>query len=206
LLLVDEFYFIKSAMYATFLALLANGAAFLIVSSMAVDSDGEITRMLHAVLPDGSEVMLRLNWIRACADCLARNEANFCTHLVEQPQHFQQRGDQARLKALLKSFGDAAYAREMLNVGARPSVLPAFPAVWLQPLRDRTLDVTLPPGRDYRYFFVSCDPAGGGFSQSVYVSLLCDSAQAPSPFVPYMALVRSSLPASQDTHTHRHSD
>ncbi len=193
----DEFWFIKSAIYQTTLPLLTNGAAFLICSSQAVSADEDITNMLHAKLPDGTDVMKRLNWNRACTECLANGLANTCKHVLQQPQHFQQRKDQARLKALLSAFGDDAHDREVLNIGARSLIEPAFDPLWFAPLRDRSYDYapagSLAAVRDHRAFFVVVDPAGSGFSRNVMVSLLFDRVDVGSSFVPYQAVVCLSL-------------
>ena len=111
--------------------------------------------------------------------------------MAELPQHFQSQTDQIKLKELMRPYGEENWNREMLNIGGTPSITPAFEPEWLQPLRDRSNDFVLPTnGREpYRYFFVSCDPAGEGFSQSVFTSMLFDT-ETSNAFVPYTAVVR----------------
>jgi hypothetical protein len=191
-LMIDEFMFLKAATYPTTLPLLKNGAAFIIVSSEASAPADEIKQMMYAKLGDGRDVMRRLNWIRACLRCTAQGNATRCSHFKPQPEHFQSHGAQERLEALMRPFGEAAVARELYNQAARPTIEPVFPNLWLQPLRDRTADYA--PGATpthHRAFFVGYDPAGDGFSQNVLVSVLFDAAAAPSPYIPYLCVVRA---------------
>lgn len=70
-LMMDEFMFLNSNSYPTILPLLVNGAALLLTSSMSASADNEIKRMIMAKLPDGRELVQRLDWIRACHTCTA---------------------------------------------------------------------------------------------------------------------------------------
>ena len=61
--------------------------------------------MIYNKMDDGRELFLRLDWIRACADCRRRNQDSACTHIEPRPQHFQPRGAQRRQRALMTPFG-----------------------------------------------------------------------------------------------------
>jgi hypothetical protein len=189
-MLLDEFLFMAVSLYGSILPLLTNGAAMLLTSSMSATGDDEIKRMLMAKMPDGRDIVLRLDWIRACAKCMAAGIADRCTHLKQRPQHFQRSVDQERLKALMKPFGDEGYEREVLNIGARSNLRAVFDSAWLEPLRQRACDYQNTLNTEHRFFFVSVDPAGEGFSQTVIMSVTTVDHPAPGVYpVQYVVLL-----------------
>lgn len=189
LMMLDEFMFMQPSLYQTILPLLTNGAAMLLTSSMSASADDEIRRMLHAKMPDGREVVLRLDWIRSCAECKARGTPDRCTHLRQRPQHFQRSVDQERLQALMRPFGEDGINRELFNIGGRATISPVFERAWLDPLKNRACDFHNTTNKDYRYFFVAVDPAGEGFSQNVIVSAMLEESLLPGSPAPFTFVV-----------------
>jgi hypothetical protein len=191
LLMMDEFLFLPAAGYSTILPLLTNGASMLLTSSQSASPTDEIKRMLHAKMPDGREIVLRLDWIRACAECTAKGVADQCRHLRQQPQHFQRSTDQDRMQSLMKPFGDEGIDRELFNITGRATIQPVFERSWLEPLRDRACDYQNTINKEHRFFFVSVDPAGDGFSQCVLVSATMEETRLPGSPVSHHFIVRS---------------
>jgi hypothetical protein len=111
LLLYDEFYFFREIVYTTTLPLSKNGAAILMISSMSKNHDDNIRRMIYAKMDDERELFLKLDWLRACPDCVRRGQANACDHIEPRPQHFEPRGAQRRQRALMTPFGKESYER-----------------------------------------------------------------------------------------------
>jgi len=199
MMMVDEFFFFKAMVYPTIIPLLVNGAALMLTSSMSVVADDVIRRMIYAKLEEtGAEVFKRFDWIRACADCVAKNEAARCTHIEQRPQHFQPRGGQRRVKALMRPFGANTYDREMRNITEKSTSQPLFEPLWLDALRDRARDYAPSSRREHRHVFIGVDPAGEGFSQCVIISALFDTLERP-PDQPYTCVVRSTSMASSSS-------
>jgi len=140
--------------------------------------------MIYARLEDGSDLFLRMDWIRSCAKCIRRNQENKCRHIEPRPSHFEPRGALRRQKALITPFGTQAYETELLNQAAANNRTPVFRSEWLQPLRDGTNDWPsaqwnphVPLG-DFEEFFVGIDPAGGGFSRLILLANIIDRTRA----------------------------
>ena len=72
-------------------------------------------KILDTKYDDGTDVIKKLNWVKACAECKKRGVPEKCRHVNQAPQHFQSYASQARLRALL-SQDQGAYDREMLYV------------------------------------------------------------------------------------------
>lgn len=193
LLTMDEFFFMRPEGFPTMLPLLVNGAALLLTSSMSARADDEMKRMLDAKLPDGREVVMKLDWIRPCHECKMAGIAHKCKHTLQRPQHFQREVDQERVRALMNPFGEGSFDREMLNIGAKAGASPAFQRAWIEPLFDTRNDFRDPLRRDRRVFYVGYDPAGEGFSKNVLLSAFVDATPQPNG-APYVTVVLFPLP------------
>ncbi len=128
--------FFREEMMIALLPTLSNGAMLVLTSSQTTQPDSPIIKMLNATYPDGKPVIKLENWYvpslscihpgwhvhgfivhrqRACLSCTRRNIADRCTHIVQRPQHWQKRGDQTRVHALMGTF-EGSFEREMLYV------------------------------------------------------------------------------------------
>jgi hypothetical protein len=180
LLLYDEFYFMKEAVWSTTLPLAKLGAPILMTSSMSKNHDDAVRRMIYSTFENGDRVFLHLDCLKACPDCVARNAANTCNHVEQRPQHFEPRASLSRLKVMMAPFGSEAFERELMNTLAATDRLPVFRPEWLAPLRRADYVYNPPPGsRVYGEFLVGVDPAGKGFSRTAICSFLFDTRDRP---------------------------
>lgn len=93
LLMYDEFYFLREIVYPTTLPLSINGAGILMVSSMSKTGNSAVRNMIYQKMEDGkTDFFLKLDWLRACPECVRAGKANECTHIEQRPQHFQPKG------------------------------------------------------------------------------------------------------------------
>jgi hypothetical protein len=191
LLLYDEYYFFREVVWSTTLPLAKLGAPILMTSSMSKNFDDAVRRMVYAKMDDGQDLFLKLDWMRACPDCVSRGAANECTHIEHRPQHFEPRGSLKRMKALIKPFGNEGFERELMNAAAATNRLPVFRPEWLLPLRSREHDFSPVGPRVYNEFFVGFDPAGKGFSRTAIVCIAFDTVNPP-PGVSYRAVILSA--------------
>lgn len=185
---VDEFFFLKPAVYSTVFPLLKNGAALMMTSSQAMHADHVLQRVVEAKYKNGESVMMQLNWIQSCIKCKLEGNAHTCQHIVQQPQHFQQRAQDNRVRTLIDVISEESTARELDNVTGRSLVEHVFEKSYLDPLYDRSQDVAY--DMPISHVFVGIDPAGGGFSQSVIISGIFDRANRP-PGAAYTFIVLS---------------
>jgi hypothetical protein len=176
LLLYDEFYFFKECVYRTTLPLLKMDAGLLMTSSMSRKGDNPIQRMIFQKLEDNTDLFLRVDWIRACPDCVEAGTAESCQHVLVAPQHFESMGAMRRIGLLMTPFGAEDFMRELMNAFAKSTRMQLFDRELVAPLRDRNFQYETIPMGAYPYFFVGFDPAGGGHSNSVIVSVLFDTS------------------------------
>jgi hypothetical protein len=188
---IDEFFFIKPSVYPTILPLLVNGSALMLTSSQNKDPDSPIRKMINARYEDsGQDAVLRYNWLQACADCRAAKQDERCTHIEQQPQHFQKQSDMRRVRALVEPFGDGGFDREMGNVTGRSWTDSVFEEDWINCLADAGNDIHLGTlNREFSHVFLALDPAGEGFSKNAIVSMVVDTVNKPFG-APYTALVQ----------------
>jgi hypothetical protein len=194
LLLYDEFYFMREAVWSTTLPLAKLGSPILMTSSMAKSQDDAVRRMIYATMDDGERLFLLLDCLKACPDCVARNSANSCDHVQQRPQHFEPRGSLRRLKALMAPFGTEAFDRELLNTLAATDRLPVFRPEWLAPLRRPDWVYNPREGsRFYPTFLIGVDPAGGGFSRTAICSFLFDTLDKPLPLAYRLVILAAEV-------------
>ncbi len=150
--------------------------------------------MIYSRLEDGSDLFLRMDWIRSCAKCIRRGLENKCNHVEPRPSHFEPRGALKRQKALISPFGKEAFETELLNQAAANNRTPVFRSEWLQALRDGTNDWPsaqwsphVPLG-DFDEFFIGIDPAGGGFSRLILLAVIMDRTRGNNS-APYQCVV-----------------
>lgn len=183
---IDEFFFIRPSVYPTILPLLVNGAALMLTSSQNKDPDNPIRRMINAKYEDsGEDAVLRFNWLQACSDCRIAKQEERCTHIAQQPQHFQKRADLRRVRALTEPFGDGGFEREMGNVTGRSWIDSVFEEDWVASLADERNHVDLNSlNREFSHVFLTLDPAGEGFSKNALTTVAIDNQNKPlgSPF------------------------
>ena len=116
-----------------------------------------------------------------------------CTHIEQQPQHFQRRSDMRRVRALVQPFGDGAFEREMGNITGRNWIDNVFEKDWIDCVADGANDFNSGDGcREFSHVFTGYDPAGEGFSKNAIVSVVFDKNNKPFG-APYNCIVRSSL-------------
>jgi hypothetical protein len=185
---VDEFFFLKPAVYSTVFPLLKNGAALMMTSSQAMHADHVLQRVVEAKYKNEESVMMQLNWIQSCIKCKLEGKAHECQHIVQQPQHFQQRAQDNRVRTLIEVVSEESAARELDNIVGRSLVEHVYSKYLLDPLYDRSQDVAY--DTDVSHVFVGIDPAGGGFSQSVIISGIFDRVNRP-PGASYTFIVQS---------------
>ncbi len=166
---IDEAAFFDPAGIDVIAPLLALGAWLIMASS--VNSGGAragLMAMLDATL-NGEEIVLELNWLRACDDCTQKGIDDRCTHIRQRPQFFQKRSDQAFLQALLKPF-DGVYEREMQNRQDKPTITAVFHKEWIDMLKDPARQVK--PLAMIPFVYTTLDPHGGGHSQAALISTI----------------------------------
>lgn len=78
----DEIYFFNPVALLAILPTLATGAACIFTSSVSVDGDSPIVRMMQTTYPDGSPVVRSLCWVQACMACQRKGIADRCTHII----------------------------------------------------------------------------------------------------------------------------
>jgi len=192
LLMYDEFYFFKEHIYPTTLPLATNGAAILMISSMAKKAGSAVGRMIYTKLEDGSNFFLHLDWMRACPECTHLGRANSCTHIELRPQHFQPRGSLKRQRTLISPFGTENFDRELLNIMAKNNIEPVFHPDLVNALRDTRKDFEADSRHSFKEIFIGYDPAGDkGFSEAVAVSVIFDT-DTPPPGVDRRAIIVSA--------------
>lgn len=161
---------------------LATGAACIFTSSVSVDGDSPIVRMMQTTYPDGSPVVRSLCWVQACMTCQRKGIADRCTHIIRMfsfhyhpicpfhhwsmggiisyftgpPQHFSSWGAQERVSRLM-SIDTDAHKREMLNIGSTPNVSSAFQREWIDAMVSRTYTLR----KTVQHIFVTIDPSAG---------------------------------------------
>lgn len=156
----DEGFFFSDEAYQVILPVVANGAAFVITSSMPV-SDTSSFNLTKALNESGRPVMHVHNWSNACGDCLEKERRLkreiTCRHGTRQPSNFRSKVDEKRLQALMKPFGAAAYNREILNTSAAATAFPVFDASLIDRRLGREAPVVADTG-ELTHFFVGVDP------------------------------------------------
>jgi hypothetical protein len=174
LMVYDEFYFFKECIYRTTLPLVKMDAGILMVSSMARKSGTAVDRMIHQKLEDNTDLFIRIDWIRACPDCIEAGTQDKCNHILQVPQHFESSEANRRVGMLMEVFGKEDLMREIFNAGARNTRENIFTLDQIQPLRDPNHVYRATSGDVHQSYFVGFDPAGGGRSKCVIVSGFVD--------------------------------
>jgi hypothetical protein len=152
----DEFLFFNVAALPALLPTLANGAAFIMISSVSPDGDNPVTQVIDTTYSDGTPVVKKLNWNQACEPCKRKGLQDTCTHIARPPQHFQSYTGQERLNRLM-SFNAEAFDREMLNIGGKPSITSAFDRHWIDYMVDNYYECD----RAIDHIFITIDPSAG---------------------------------------------
>ena len=110
-----------------------------------------------------------------------------CTHFEHPPQHFQNKQDQERVKALITPFGNGGYEREMLNMAARTYQENLFRTADLDALEQRDNEYDQPTHM-FSHVFIGIDPANEGRSKNMAISIGLDAYHRP-PGAPYTYVV-----------------
>ncbi len=61
---------------------LATGAACIFTSSVSVDGDSPIVRMMQTTYADDTPVVRQLYWVQSCVACQRKGIADRCTHNI----------------------------------------------------------------------------------------------------------------------------
>jgi hypothetical protein len=130
LLCCDEAYFFAPGSWSVIWPLVANGAAAVLTSSMAM-KESAISELKDARFNDGSLIPNVLDYRATCDECARREKATGdevrCSHIIAPPMHFRTRTDTERLRKLLEPFG--AFDREILNIPPSASARRLFDTV-----------------------------------------------------------------------------
>ncbi len=156
----DEGFFFCDEAYEVILPVIANGAAFVITSSVPLQETSSFN-LTKALNENGRPVMRIHNWSNSCDDC-AEKERRLkreitCHHMAQKPSNFRSKVDEKRLQALMRPFGAAAYAREMRNQAAVANSLPVFDHALIDRCLGREAPVVARTG-ELTHFFVGLDP------------------------------------------------
>lgn len=152
----DEIYFFNPVALLAILPTLATGAVCVFTSSVSVDGDSPIVRMMQTKYPNGEPVVESLCWVQCCLECQRKGIADRCTHVSKPPEHFSSWQAQDRVKGLM-SFDMDAYTREMQNLGSTPSTSSAFERSWIDAMLARTYTLQ----KTVSHIFVTIDPSAG---------------------------------------------
>jgi hypothetical protein len=168
-LFVDEGYWIAEAGVPVMVPLVANGAFFVITSSVgAGGARAGLMAILDARLPDGTLAVKEINYHVSCDICKAKGvPEGQCKHVQQRPQHFQGFFNQQRVKTLLSPF-EGVYEKELQNQEDRPPTEPVWSARAISHMVDPAHD--LEPVGQIAIAHTSIDPHGGGDSQGAIVT------------------------------------
>jgi hypothetical protein len=169
LICADEFLFFNPAVLPALLPTLANGAAFVMTSSVSPDGDSPITQLLDVKYKDGTNVVKKLNYIKSCRECERRGTPETCTHIARmsppfyllklmeagRPEHFQTWSGQEKLERLMSQNPDS-FDREMLNIGSKPTLEAAFRQEWIDAMVSTKYSDSQ---RTVNHLFVTIDPS-----------------------------------------------
>lgn len=168
---MDEFFFMNRKTLPSILPSVTNGATLVMISSMSAGTESHAMKILDMKYDDGTDVVMKLNWIQACASCKKKGLSDKCTHIARPPQHFQSVAGQERVKKLM-STDKASMRREMGNEMEEPDTAYAFESVHI----DRMFNHKYVLREEVRHLFITLDPsAGKGGNRYVLVSTIFTS-------------------------------
>ena len=175
-LFVDEGYWIAEAGVPVMVPLVANGAFFVITSSVgAGGARAGLMAILDARLPDGTPAVKEVNYHVTCDECKTKGAAaGQCQHVQQRPQHFQGYFNQLRVKTLLGPF-DGVYEKELQNQEDRPPTEPVWNVRAISHMVNPANDVE--PIGQIPHAYTIIDPHGGGTSQGAIVTVVRVSIQ-----------------------------
>lgn len=170
-LFVDEGYWIAEAGVPVMLPLVANGAFFIITSSVgAGGARAGLMAILDARLPDGTPAVKEINYHQTCDICKSKGvPEGQCKHVHQRPQHFQGFFNQLRVKTLLNPFA-GVYEKELQNQEDRPPTEPVWPTRAITHMVDPANDME--PVGHIPHAYTCIDPHGGGASQGAIVTVV----------------------------------
>ncbi len=129
--ILDEGLFFCTEAYEVILPTVANGAGMILTSSKPAVNSAAVN-LLDAKTKDGKNVLRVLNWRPTCVMCAEQEKRTQvevqCKHVSSRPMHFRTRTDEEMLEAMMLSFGESVYGREMLNESAADHSAPFFHA------------------------------------------------------------------------------
>lgn len=170
----DEIYFFNPTALLAILPTLATGPVCVFTSSVSVDGDSPIVRMMQTKYPNGDPVVEPLCWVQCCIECQRKGIADRCTHVAKPPEHFSSWQAQDRVKELMSIDMDA-YNRELQNMGSTPSVTSAFERDWVDAMVSRTYTLQ----KTVSHIFVTIDPSASkgrniyALLSTIFVDGLC---------------------------------
>lgn len=168
---MDEFFFMNRKTLPSILPSVTNGATLVMISSMSTGTESYAMKILDMKYDDGTDVVMKLNWIQACATCKKKGLEDKCTHIARPPQHFQSVADQERVKKLM-STDKASMRVEILNEREEADTTYAFESVHI----DRMFKHSYVLREEIRHLFITLDPsAGKGANRYVLVSTVFTS-------------------------------
>lgn len=136
---------------------LATGAIFIMTSSIAPSGDNPMMRMQESKYADGTPVVKIVDFNRVCNSCRRKGLNKKCSHVIQQPQHFQSHAGNERMEKLMD---ERSFRIEIQNEEEEPSISNAFEKEWIDSMVKNPYKLKV----NVDYIMISLDPACGMFS------------------------------------------